>query len=48
MKLLSLEEALESCLIKGMEKDDLGIIINELEDSKYRKALKEIARRMAR
>lgn len=43
MQLLDLTEALKTCLVKGLEKDDLNIICNELKDSKYKEALKKIA-----
>lgn len=46
IKLLSVEEALETCLTKGMEKDDINVIAHDLPDSKYRKALRTIADRM--
>jgi hypothetical protein len=43
VQLLDLTEALKTCLVKGLEKDDLNIICNELQDSKYKTALKKIA-----
>lgn len=43
VQLLSLEEALKTCLIKGLEKDDVNIICNELHESKYKEALRKIA-----
>lgn len=43
VKLLELTEALSTCLVKGLEKDDLNIICNELPDSKYKEALQKIA-----
>lgn len=46
MQVLPLDECLESCLVKGMEKDDLNIICNALPDSKYRRALKTIVSRL--
>ena len=42
MKLFPLEEALETCLIKSLEKDDINAILNELPDSKYKSAVKKI------
>lgn len=45
-KILTLEEALETCLVKGIEKDDVNMIVNNLPDSKYRKALEKIAKAM--
>lgn len=41
-QLLPLESALRSGIVKGLEKDDLNIICNELHDSKYRTALKNL------
>ena len=47
VKLLSIEEALETCLVKGLEKDDLNIICNGIVlDSKYKRALRAIVDRM--
>ena len=47
LQILSVDEALETCLVKGTEKDDLMIIHNcILKDSKYKRALKVIADRM--
>lgn len=47
MQILDLEEALETCLVKGMEKDDLNIVIAGIHTSnKYREALVKIAGRM--
>lgn len=43
-KLLSIKEALETCLIKGMDKDDVNIIKNGIQmNNQYTKALAEIA-----
>lgn len=42
LQVLSVEEALEACLVKGIEKDDLNIIVSGIGDSKYREALKKI------
>jgi cobaltochelatase CobS len=43
-KLLSLEEALETCLVKGLEKDNVNSIINAITaNSKYKTALKNLA-----
>jgi len=41
-QLLSLSEALSTCLVKGLEKDDINIICNELHDSKFKTALMEL------
>lgn len=47
IQLLGIEEALETCLVKGLEKDDLNIIINGIPvDGKYKKALANIAKRL--
>ena len=47
LQILNIEEALETCLIKGLEKDDLNIICNGIMlDSKYKRALKGIVGRM--
>ena len=45
-QVLSLEEALETCLVKGIEKDDLNIICNSLSASDYKMALRNIILRM--
>lgn len=42
-QLLSLEEALQTCLTKGLGKDDINMISNELKDSRYKQALRRIA-----
>lgn len=41
--MLGLTEALSTCLVKGLEKDDINIIYNGLSDSKYKTALGKIA-----
>lgn len=47
LQILSVEEALETCLVKGMERDDLMIVYNGISiDNKYRQALKNIADRL--
>lgn len=47
MQVLDIDEALETCLVKGMEKDDIQIILKEMHmDSKYTQALARIANRM--
>lgn len=45
-QILSIEEALETCLVRGIEKDDLNIIRNGISDGKYKDALGNILRRM--
>ena len=47
-QVMELDEALETCLVKGMEKDDLNIIINSITevDAKYKTALRKIANRI--
>lgn len=42
IKLLDLKEALQTCLLKGLEKDDLNVICNELSSSKYKSAIREM------
>lgn len=47
LQILDVDEALETCLVKGLEKDDLNMIYNSIIlDSKYKKALKMIIGRM--
>lgn len=46
LQILSIEEALETCLVKGIEKDDLNVIYNDLYGGKYRDALGNILKRM--
>lgn len=46
LHIMTPEEALKTCLIKGLEKDDLNIILNELTDSPYRSALCSLCDRM--
>lgn len=43
IQLLDLTEALETCLVKGLEKDDINVICNELSPSKYKDALMKVA-----
>lgn len=46
-QILHIDEAIETCLVKGMEKDDLNIICKELPaDSLYRAAVNKILSRM--
>lgn len=42
LNIMTIEEALKTCLIKGLEKDSVQIITNELPQSKYKKALENI------
>ena len=42
MQIMELDEALETCLVKGMEKDDLNIIVAGMSHSKYVEALRKI------
>lgn len=44
VQLLSLTEALDTCLTKGMGKDDLNIISSKLSNGKYKNAMMELAR----
>ena len=47
LKLLSIEEALKTCLIKGLEKDDINSIMNCINrSSKYKDALVSIVKNM--
>lgn len=41
-KLVSLEEAVQMCLVKDLEKDDVNHICNELKDSKFKTALRTV------
>ena len=44
VQILSLTEALDTCLTKGMGKDDLNIITSKLSNGKYKNAMMELAR----
>jgi hypothetical protein len=44
LNLLSVEEALKTCLVKGLESDSVRMIAHELPQSKYKTALENIAR----
>jgi len=44
--IMSLEEALKTCLVKDLEKDDLNIITKELHGSRYKSALQNIGSNM--
>lgn len=44
IQLLDTKEALDTCLTKGLGKDDLNIIAGKLSHSKYSDALRELAR----
>ena len=46
MQILSLEEALDTCLVKGLEKDDVNRIIDKLKSSKFKTALTNVANAM--
>lgn len=46
IQIIELDEALETCLVKGMEKDDLNVIMNDLPAGKYRTAINKVASRM--
>ncbi len=41
-QLLDLPEALSTCLLKGLGKDDINVICNELKDSKYKQAMRNL------
>lgn len=45
-QIMDLDEALKTCLIKDLEKDDLNIITNELPSSEYKSSLQHIYSRM--
>lgn len=45
-QIMTKEEALETCLVKGMEKDDVNIIYRALNDSQWKKALGKVIARM--
>lgn len=46
-KLLPLKETLKTCLIKGMEKDDINMVLNEMRvKNMYTKALEEVVGEM--
>lgn len=42
VKLLPAEEAIEMCLVKDLEKDDVNLICNEMPSSKYKTALRKV------
>lgn len=43
LNILTVEEAIDTCLVKGLEKDDINIIYNGIyKDSQYKQALKKI------
>lgn len=44
LKVLDTKEALETCLVKGLEADDIRAILNDLPAGKYRDALVEVVR----
>jgi len=39
LHIMTREDALKTCLVKGLEKDDLSVLLHELTDSPYRAAL---------
>ena len=43
-QLLDLSEAIDICIVKGLEKDDINIIAGYLPENKYKSALKRLAR----
>ena len=45
-QLLPLDQALKTCLVKDLEKDDLSIIVNHLSDSQYKQAAKVLLEQM--
>ena len=47
LQLLDTEEAIETCLLKGLEKDDINVIMNGIRrDSVYKDAMKKIVEAM--
>lgn len=44
LKVLDAKEALETCLVKGLEADDIRAILNDLPAGKYRDAMVEVVR----
>lgn len=47
VQLLTEEEAIETCLVKGMEKDDVSMIANEIRiENRYSTALRQLVDRM--
>lgn len=44
LQILTTEEALKTCLIKGLDVDSVKMITNEMPDSKYKTALENIIR----
>lgn len=47
-KLLDKEEVIRTCLVKGMEKDDVNILLNSMESSdSYTESLRKVARAIA-
>lgn len=46
LKVLNVEEALDTCLVKDLSEDSVNIIVNSMSDnSKYHEALKKLAKR---
>lgn len=42
-QIMPVQEVLQTCLVKGMEKDDINMLINEMKfENQYKKALKQI------
>lgn len=44
MQIMSIEEAIRTCLVKGLDKDSVRMIASELPSSQYKNALEKIAR----
>lgn len=47
VQILPLDEALDTCLVKGLEVDSINMICANLKESKYKEALREVARKAA-
>lgn len=46
IKTMDLKDALETCLVKGIGKDNLNMLVAQMSSNKYTKALKDIAKNM--
>lgn len=47
LQILTVEETLKTCLIKGLERDSVRMVAHELPASKYKSALESIAKEIA-
>lgn len=46
VNLLSKEEALQTCLFKGLEKDDLSMMLNDISDGSFKSSMKRVVQSM--